>query len=169
MRKLFGIIVTVVLAAVLLAGCMGGMTKKQLSKTLGVDLSGGKVLQSEDTHGGFLGDDVTFITLSFADGELPAQLREGERWHELPLSENVTALLWGIETPSSLYGPYIADQNGDPLFPVVENGFWFFIDRQNTGADIYDDSQVLDRYSFNITVAIYDSETGMLYYCEFDT
>lgn len=33
----------------------------------------------------------------------------------------------------------------------------------------HDDTNILDRYSLNFTIAIYDIETNTLYYAELDT
>ncbi len=45
----------------------------------------------------------------------------------------------------------------------------FNYDRYHDSTDPYDDSNVLARASFNFTIALYDAETDILYYCEFDT
>ena len=60
-------------------------------------------------------------------------------------------------------GPYLNDNNGNPLFPEVENGYYLLIDRQNDAQDI------LDRHSFNFTVAVFDSDENTLHYGKLDT
>ena len=52
--------------------------------------------------------------------------------------------------------------------PEIEEGYYRLIDRQSeegkaTGADI------LHRASLNFTVGLYDTEKGILYFCELDT
>ena len=50
------------------------------------------------------------------------------------------------------------------MIPKIENGYYFFKDRQ---AD--KDKEILDRYSFNFTVAVYDNDNNKMYFCELDT
>ena len=67
-------------------------------------------------------------------------------------------------------GPYISDADGNPLAPEIENGYYFFMDRQaEENEDKYDDSKVLDRGSYNFTVAVYDTDTDVMHYFKMDT
>ena len=88
------------------------------------------------------------------------------------MDENVTALIYGVTKVegNSVYsnGPYITSGDGQPLIPRVENGWYYFADRQSEG-NIHDSSQVLERASINCTVAVYDSDNEKLYYLELDT
>ena len=43
------------------------------------------------------------------------------------------------------------------------------MDRSSESTDNTDDSMLLSRYSFNFTIAIYDTDTDILYYFEYDT
>ena len=67
-------------------------------------------------------------------------------------------------------GPYITNDDGNALAPKVENGYYFFMDRQtDEDEDIYDDSSVLGRSSYNFTVAVYDTDTDTMHYFKLDT
>ena len=57
----------------------------------------------------------------------------------------------------------------DLEIPQIENGYYYFYDRHDEATDPYDDSEFLARFSFNFTLAIYDSDTNTLYLCEYDT
>lgn len=46
----------------------------------------------------------------------------------------------------------------------VENGYWFFNDRNNQKS-----LELLERSSFNFTLAIFDADTNILYVYELDT
>lgn len=50
-----------------------------------------------------------------------------------------------------------------------EAGFYYLYDRHSDSRDPYDDSLLHQRYSWNVTAAVYDSGAGRLYYYEFDT
>ena len=48
--------------------------------------------------------------------------------------------------------------------PEIQNGYYRLIDRHSDT-----DTGILDRYSFNFTLGVYDSDTNTLYCCEVDT
>ena len=53
--------------------------------------------------------------------------------------------------------------------PKVENGYYIFEDNQLEGTDSSDDSELLNRSSFNFKIAVYDCDADRMYYFEFDT
>ena len=112
------------------------------------------------------------MEISYDDDRILSQIEGSAAWSELPASEAVEALLYGasVEREGRVIeaGPYIAE-NGTPLFPQVENGYWFFRDRHGEALDPADDSEVLGRASLNVTVAVYDADSRTLYYGELDT
>lgn len=155
-----------------LCGCCGKNTDSSLhdiSKMIGVDISSGEVLSESDSHGGFHGDGTAVVEIQFTDTALSEQIEENEEWNPLPLTETLTALVYGIQTENSSVGPMIHDGDGTPLIPVVENGYYFFWDRHSESTDPKDDSGVLGRGSYNFTIAIFDADHQILYYLELDT
>jgi hypothetical protein len=135
-----------------------------------VDVSDGTLISQLDDHG-FFGDGTSFAQISFSDTDCLNEIRESAVWKPLPLTDMLRALVMsrteenGIDT----YSPMISDENGQSYFPAVTNGYYFFVDRQSEGSDTEDESEILNRYSFNFTIAIYDADTNMLYYLEIDT
>ena len=87
----------------------------------------------------------------------------------MPLTENLTALVYGLQTESSSVGPMIHSGDGAPVIPEVENGYYYFLDRHSQSTNPKDDSGVLDRASYNFTIAIFDTDQQTLYYMELDT
>ena len=161
---------------ILCSGCgikFGTDEKKEAGKALGLDLTSAVVIESSDTHGGFLGDGTQFLKLDCSGAHVAEQIENSPHWKPLPVSTHVSTLLYGGEGWSPIVK--IDDPDGGvydkPLFPEVGNGWYFFYDRYDNGAsfDRYDDSLVLGRFSFNFTVAVYDADTDTLYYCEADT
>jgi hypothetical protein len=129
---------------------------------LGLDLSRGTVTRQEDSHGGFHGDGSAFTVLTF-DAEA-RQTLEGEMggdcWHPLPMTENAAKAVECLAL----------DKNDTRLIPEVEQGYYYFRDRNRESQDPADDSALFDfDRSYNFTLAVYDSETGTLYYFELDT
>lgn len=134
----------------------------RVSRALGVGVSAGTVVSCSDSHGGFHGDGLTFIEIAFPDDGFGGIVRG--QWRALPLSGNLQALVYGV----SGVGPYIT-RDGIACFPRVQNGYYYFEDRQAEGTDPRSDFALFRRASYNVTVAIYDTDARTLYYCAFDT
>ena len=66
-------------------------------------------------------------------------------------------------------GPLAADEDRTPLFPTVENGYYFFLDRSDESRNQRSTEGLWNRYSFNFTAALYDTDRGALYYYALDT
>ena len=170
-RILCALLALAVIAA--LAGCGTKNDLKQISKILSVDCAGAEVVTKYDSHGGFLGDGTLFYALQFSDGSAVDAIKASGDWKPFPLSDSLKTAIWGWQDDEHDYAPLIIKDNDwdNPLIPQVENGYYFFRDRHSYAADPKDDSAFLDesRPSYNFTVAIYDTDTNMLYYSEFDT
>lgn len=121
----------------------------------GLNLDDHTVVESLDTHGGFHGDGTYFILDCSKNRE---KALEGVRkWDKLPLPENVDLLMFGKE--NSWYK--IADE---AKMPRVENGYYVFRNRSSNKA-AFDESGHIE----NFTIAVYDTDTDMMYYFEWDT
>ena len=134
---------------------------------LGINISSGSIITDTDSHGGFHGDGITFLEVAFEDDSCLNQIKGNSSWKQLPVSYPVDALLYGTQNGSSSIGPYVTE-GGKKLFPKAETGYYYFKDR-HTGAGGQGSKDVVNRHSFNFTVALYDEDTRTLYYCEFDT
>ena len=143
------------LVLALLAGCGidggEGWALRRIGRALGVDLSGGTLARFEDSHGGFHGDGLTAAEVEL-DG-LEEGLENITGWCPLPMTENAAQALQMFQ-----------EEGGAP-----EGGFYYLYDRHRQSQDPYDDSQLHQRYSWNFTLAVYDSGAGRLCYYEFDT
>ena len=171
MKKWAFILPVLLLAGIVMTGCQAkeGRIQKKISDSLGVDVKEGTIVASEDSHGGFHGDGMYFVTLSFSNRTFLDQASGVQGWDSLPLSENLTKLVYGIEDDTSKIGPYLTKEIGEPVIPDVQNGCYYFLDRHSQSVDGYDDNDVLNRGSLNLTIAIYDMDTGTLYYMEYDS
>ena len=71
------------------------------------------------------------------------------------------------ETGITVYqtGPYVTDDDNDPLIPEIRAGFYRLIDRHAQAGE----TDLLGRASLNFTLALYDTDTDTLYFCEMDT
>ena len=115
------------------------------------------VVEERDTHGGFLGDGSYYLILD-CSSNTDAALNIVANWNPLPLSENLSLIMYGN------YG-----LSEEAHMPAIENGYYCFEDRHSEANDASDDSELFSRASFNFSLAVYDSDTNRLYYFEFDT
>lgn len=167
-RKKYIIVTVMVILTFVLTSCDSTGYQKTISKELGIDVSSGNELSYSDDHGGFHGDGTTFVSLSFSDEKVLEQIKENTNWKAFPLDDTVRTLVYGVSDETRSIGPFLTDNEGDPLVPDIQNGYYILIDRQvkgeqATGADI------LHRNSFKFTLGIYDVDTNILYFCELDT
>ncbi|MEG2452447.1 MAG: hypothetical protein RSA77_06105, partial [Clostridium sp.] len=88
---------------------------------------------------------------------------------KLPVTDNLLTVIYGKVSDHKSIGPFIANGDGDALFPIVENGYYYFLDRHSESKDEKDAADLLSRNSFNFTIAIYDIDNQTLYFSEFDT
>jgi len=158
--KISGLVI-IFLGLILRSGSGADFFHSRISEALGVDVSEGIIVQSMNDHSGFHGDGTMYVALSFGDDSLEQEITAPGGWKALPLTDNLHTLVYGSRTETGIIGPYIG-----VTFPRIENGYWFFYDRQG---ETVDDGEVLNRNAFNYTIAIYDAEKDCLHYCEFDT
>ena len=168
-KRIFFIGMTAV-AVIILGIVLHSPEKDDISETqrtvLGINISSGTIITDTDSHGWF-GDGITFLEVAFEDESCLNQIKGNSSWKQLPVSYPVDALLYGTQNGSSSIGPYVTE-GGKKLFPKAETGYYYFKDR-HSGAGNQGSKDVVNRHSFNFTVALYDEDTRTLYYCEFDT
>ena len=133
----------------------------RIGDALGVDVSRAIIVTGYDDHSGFHGDGTMYAVLEFPDDALETKIASPGGWHVLPLTENLQTLVYGSWGPDAAQGPFIGI-----TMPKVDRGYWYFFDRQG---DTAKDNLVLTRGSYNYTIAIYDADADLLYYCEYDT
>lgn len=129
---------------------------ERVERKLDISLPCGLVEQAWDSHGGFHGDGETLAVIATELTE-----PQGQYWHPLPLTDNLKTLL----SRSGLEGMDVMAQT----VPGIEQGFCYFRDRHSESQDPASDDGILDRYSYNLTLAVYDSGTGTLYVWLLDT
>ena len=144
-------------------------SSEEISKTIGVDVSYIETATIIDSHGG-MGDGCACITMTFEDDQCENDVSRSNLWHELPLSDNLMKIVYGTVEEGHYVSPYITfDDDKTPCISYVEEGYYFFLDRHSKSKNPYDDSEIFERSSYNLTVAIYDSQSDVMYYLELDT
>lgn len=161
MRMRITILITLLLGCIL-TGC-GSLTVEPDQKELMITLDSAKKESEVDTHGGFLGDGYSLTVYSCDDGLVLTRIQENKEWKTLPLDDVTEKLIYG----KNGIGPYLCDEELNPIFPQVENGYYILIDRQDK--ETAEGREILDRYSFNFTIGLYDTDTNKLYVGRLDT
>ncbi len=141
----------------------------EISEVLDIDMDGGEIVTGSDSHGGFHGDGTAIFEIKFSTTDVQSRIEGNEKWNNLPLTDNLTALIYGLETDEGSFGPLLQGEDNESIIPEVANGYYIFIDRHSQSTNPQDDSEVVDRHSYNFTIAIFDTDTQTLYYMELDT
>ena len=132
----------------------------RIEVSLGVDVSEAVIATGYDDHKGFHGDGTLYAVLEFSDERFEERISAPGGWYSLPLTDDLNTLIYGKRSTQNVTGPFIG-----VTVPQVEQGYWYFYDRQGMTSD---DDMVLNRDSYNNTIAIYDAFRKCLYYCEYD-
>ena len=132
-------------------------------EALSIDLPRPIETQWSDDHGGFLGDGVTRGVLVFSSQNgkaLAKKLAEEKTWHTLPLPEPVQLFIYGGEKDGMTYSGIREN------IPEISDGYYYFRDRLH---DTFSADQLIDAYSHNATIALYDTQNTTLYLIEYDS
>ncbi len=158
-KRLFAVLA----AFLLLTGCACQDGLSQVSQELGVDVTGAAAVEYYDTHSGF-GDGTSCITCRFDDDTVLEEIKGSSNWRAFPLDDTARALVYGLSDGSRQIGPMLNDNAGHPIVPEIRHGYYRLIDRQRDA-----EGALLERYSFNLTLVLYDADTNTLYVCKLDT
>ncbi|MDO4531603.1 MAG: hypothetical protein Q4C06_06440 [Bacillota bacterium] len=161
MKKILRSLLVVIVMAGLFTACQ---SYDDISLMLGADVGEAEVIVNQDTYGHFRENGKRYMEFVFADDTFENTIKEDNTWHPLPVvEEGLTALLYGLETESETYGPYLFQD-----LPQIENGYYFFYDHHPESRNPFDSSHVLERGELHITAAVYDADVHTLYYGEMD-
>lgn len=127
---------------------------RRVEDALDLDLSGGTLERFEDSHGGFHGDGLTAAEVTVED--LVEKLANAGGWRPLPMSDSAAQAIRLCEAE-------------EETVEETAEGFYYFYDRHSECEDPYDSTQMHSRFSYNFTMAVYDSGNGRLYFYELDT
>ena len=140
MKRRVWILLALLLACALPAGCAAS-PERRIGRALGVSLPAATAVSYTDDHGGFHGDGTVVATLVFSEAD-------------------------GAALAAALaVRPFLAARAPQ----AVKDGWWYVLDRHSQSDDPFSDAALFDRYSFNVTVAVYDRAANILYYFELDT
>jgi len=121
------------------------------------------VVEEDDTHGAF-GDGSYLLILDCSTNKQKAlELIEG--WSTIDdMSEPIDIIMYGEQKDG--WGYNLAEQ---AKMPRIQNGYYCFYDRHYKAQYPYDATDLLKRASFNFSLAVYDTDSDIMYYFEYDT
>lgn len=116
-------------------------------------------IEEKDTHGGFHGDGEALVKVYFSDKQAEKFIRKIDKnihWDKLPMKDILQTCI----------NNNITDEIS---VPIIENGYWFFLDRHSKATDKYNYNDMFDRASSNYSIAIFDIDSNVLYIYSLDT
>ena len=159
MRKIVYLILIAIIIFCMI-GCASFSTNEYINQEINIDISKCHILIDNDGHGGFLGDGEYFVKADCSN-DSENMLNQIRFWNELPFPEDVQLIMYGGEKNGITYAYNLADKVG---IPKIKNGVYLFDDRH-----IQSDKVFLNRSSYNFTVALYDKDSDIFYYYEYDS
>lgn len=126
--------------------------KGYLKTHLHVDIGPAVILMDHDTHGGFHGDG-SYLLIADCSQSRDSFLEQTKDWSLLPLPEELAQAVSQV--------PQFSED--------FSQGRWYFQDRHSHTSDPSDYALLHSRYSYNFTLAVYDTARDLLYYYELDT
>ena len=92
------------------------------------------------------------------------KIQEKGVWRPLPLDEDTQNLVYGVYD-SDYLGTPLTDEEGMPLIPEIENGYYMI----NESKEHMDDtSNAFLMHTQDVSVSIYDADNRILYHCALD-
>ena len=144
---------------------------------LGLDIQGGEITEWYDDHGGFFGEGETYLEVHYADDTFAQRLAGRDDWHALPLDPDVEQFIYRYG--GTYWASRWVEEQGEWIpkpakVPAVEHGFWCLADRQpesDRSERVREDEPfgINNRYSYNLTIGLYDADRRILYVMALDT
>lgn len=169
MKRIYLLIGVVLINLTFLACSSSNSKQEYIAEQINITMPDVLNIEYTDEHKGVHGDGQTFGKVEFDETNgknFVLNIENNQIWNKLPLTENLNLLMYGGEKNNIVYEDEFAQKLG---ITHMENGYWFFIDRHTQSDCDNKDTDLLDRCSFNFTLAMYNADINTLYYFEFDT
>ena len=93
------------------------------------------------------------------------KIQEKGVWRPLPLDEDTLKSRLSVFYDSDYLGTPLTDEEGMPLIPEIENGYYMI----NESKEHMDDtSNAFLMHTQDVSVSIYDADNRILYHCALD-
>lgn len=172
MKKTYYVLLIVIALLISFSGCANiekNSTLREISNDLNVNVSDGNIVAEQDSHGGFHGDGTSLVKIQFSDNQIEENIKNTQDWHAFPLDKTAQTILYGYKSENVISGPYLEDDDGNTLVPQIKNGYYWLKDRLEKTSNNEPETDIPHHVSLNFTIAVYDSDSKVLYYCKEDT
>lgn len=153
-----------ILATVTLAGCHSASAEQVAAEQMDGEIPAQEFSVTYKDHGAFRGQGASCTTLQFSDDAFLEQIQGKSVWRPLPLDEGTQYLVYGV-SDSDYLGTPLTDDEGMPLIPEIENGYYRVSEPQKQGDDT---SNTHLMHTPDVSVSIYDTDNKILYHCTLD-
>ena len=160
MKKTAFVVSSVALILLIFSACGSKDAKQLVKQELMLNTEKSTVILYKDTHSGIHGDGHTSIVLQFEDNFVLDRIKTDPAWKKYPLDDTMKALIDSVST--IMDEDFSEEQNLQAS--RIENGYYTLIDRQEK-----QEKSILERHSYNYTMAIYDTVNHTLFYFALDT
>lgn len=129
-----------------------------ISRQLGIDLRNYDVITTYDSTGGNLGYMNSCTSFQIENDSFESELiHDSNKWAPLPMNTDIRTLLYGGTKNGIYYNCELLTRAG---VPYIEHGYYYFVSRDSQS------TSPLEPLSYDLYVAVYDSDTRILYYYE---
>ena len=95
--------------------------QRYVSEVIDVNVLDGELLVNYDDHGGFLGDEETFIKIKMPNNRCLDVMKTNPKWLPLPFSSNISRVVYGIESKEFSASSMIRYHDSDEvLIPPIK-------------------------------------------------
>lgn len=150
-----------ILATVTLAGCHSASAAEVAAEQMDAKIPAQEFSVDYKDYGAFRGQGTSYTSLQFSDDSFLEKIQEQDVWKPFPLNETTEELIYGV-SDSSLFGTPLTDDEGAPLIPEIENGYYLVHEAADEEENT---SNAFLRHTQNLTLSIYDSDSKTLYHC----
>lgn len=150
------------LATVTLAGCHSASAAQVAAEQMDMEIPAQEFSVTYKDHGAFRGQGTSCTTLQFSDDAFLEKIQENGTWKSLPLDESTQNLVYGV-VDSDYLGTPLTDEDGMPLIPEIENGYYLINESKKT-----DEDTSFLMHTQDLFVSIYDADNRVLYHCTLD-
>lgn len=141
---------------------------EDMGSTLGLDLSGCHLEVLKNTRATRTEPLEYAVAVTLENAHREILQAEHPYWNPLPLPKPLQGAVYGI--PGGSRGPYFLDSFGQVQIPQIDKGKFYYLDRETGDTPIPKSWVSLNAdHNLHFTLAIWDSESNILYFFRKDT
>jgi hypothetical protein len=127
------------------------------------------ILKKDDSHSGFHGDGEFYSEVQLTENGVKEFVQSANKtgvWHSYPLPKDIEVLLYGGEYMGVGYG---IGKKSKSIPKDIQHGIYYIKDRLAERNPSMENTNILSRGAYGVTISILDFDTKKLYIYELDT